>query len=137
MKSDINVNSIRNRDAGMVVALAGFLLFKFYGIDLAFWGGIIALVVNMAVPSFFSPFAKVWFSLADRLSSFMSVLILIVIYICIVCPVSIIIKIFGYDPLLIGKWGKSKGSHFIDMHTEISNDNLDKPYKLIGILWIF
>lgn len=121
-------SDVRNRDTGMVIVLVALILFNFFSSLWLFWFGVSALLLNMTVPGCFGPFAKLWFRLADLLSSFMSTFILCLLYICIVCPVSLMMKIFGHDPLAAKKWKKGKGSLFCDMDNDIASDYFDKPY---------
>ena len=128
MPEHIPLNEIRNRDAGMVLSLSSFLFFHYYEYVQLYWLGIVLLSVNICWPVFFTPFAKLWFWFGELLGFYVSAIILGLLYVFVVCPVALVLKIFSYDPFNLKYWKKGNDSIMLKMGCEITSKYLEKPY---------
>ena len=84
----------------------GFIIPKLLGHDLRVWTifvGIPTLLITMISPSKLFYFYKIWMKLGELLGFINSHLVLGIVYLIVLIPISIIMRIFGYDPLGLKK----------------------------------
>jgi polyferredoxin len=89
---------------------------------------IILLVVTMAWPKAFLPLAGLWFGLAHVLGTFMSKVILTVLFFGLVTPIGLIRRLMGADSLQLRKWKKDQDSVFQVRADLIDKKDLHAPY---------
>ena len=108
MKKKI-ISSKDLKEFGITIALGfpiifGFIVPKITGHDFrewTIWIGLLFLSLSLFNPKLLNPFYKFWMSLGHFLGRINSILILALIFLFVLQPISIIMKIFGYDPLRI------------------------------------
>lgn len=97
-------------DAGqaavLILLLAGFFTKKVIYYEI----GMVALVVNMAVPAVFFPFAYLWYGLTNLLGEVVSKVLLTVVYFVVLFPVSIYRRLVGKDSLQLKKFKAARSS---------------------------
>tara|TARA_Y100000589_G_C26808701_1_gene488891 strand:+ start:81 stop:473 length:393 start_codon:yes stop_codon:yes gene_type:complete len=125
MKNILNKKKIREFGFFMVFGFpffVGFLTPLIFGHPFKTWTlliGILFLIITLIKPSLLYFPLKVWTSLSNVLGWINSRIILSIIYIFILIPLSILMKIFKYDPLLTKR--KITDSYRIF----IKNNNID------------
>lgn len=95
------------RQFGITIGLGlpiifGFIIPKITGHDYrewTIWIGIFFLSLSLLKPKLLNSFYKFWMALGNFLGRVNSILILTFVFIFVLQPISIIMKIFGYDPL--------------------------------------
>ena len=105
MNSTKNKNELRN--FGLFVGilfpvLVGFLLPYIFGHEFRIWTLLIGLpliIGGLISPKNLKPFYSLWIQIGNLLGFINSKIILTTIFILIVQPISLVMKIFGYDPL--------------------------------------
>ena len=70
------------------------------------------LVLNMIWPSFYNPAAKVWFGFSKVIGTFVSKLLLSLIFFLILTPTGLLRRLIGFDSLQLKKWKKDNSSAF-------------------------
>jgi hypothetical protein len=115
-------------DAGMAASLILLLLGLFSTRILFYQLAVPALVINMAFPRFYYPFAILWFGLAGILGDVVSRILLSLIYIVFVVPVGSIRKLAGKDPMHLRAFRKSDSSVMIQRDHVYSPADLEKPF---------
>lgn len=97
-------------DAGqaavLILLLAGFFTKKVIYYEI----GMVALVVNMAVPAVFFPFAYIWYGITNLLGEVVSKVLLTVVYFIVLFPVSIYRRVVGKDSLQLKKFKAARSS---------------------------
>jgi len=85
---------------GAFVILAAFLLWKHRPLWPAFaaLGGLLALA-GLAAPTVLGPLERVWMKLAGYLGWFMTRVILGLVFLLVITPVGLIMRLLGADPL--------------------------------------
>lgn len=115
-------------DSGLAVILVLILL----GIlkrDLIFYyisAPIILLL--MLYPKTFYPFAFIWLGISELVGTFMSKVILTLVFCLIVFPIGIIRRMMGKDTLLLKQWKKSHSSVLKIRDHLYNQHDLDNPY---------
>jgi hypothetical protein len=100
-------------DTGIVVALISVIT-GLYTHKLVFQLLTIGiLVINILVPSFFYPFAVIWFGISKLLGNITSKLFLGIVFYLVVTPVGCIRKFYRRDRLRIQEFKKDTLSVFI------------------------
>lgn len=125
---NIEITVAKARDTGMAMVLILLLLELFIGSGIYFKIAIPTLVINMISPGFFYPLAYLWFGFAQLLGTFVSKILLFVVFSIIVLPVALLRRLFGKDTLLLKNWNTKNESVFKSRdHLFISSD-IEKPY---------
>lgn len=84
--------------------LIGFLIPRILGHDIRLWTIYISLpvmLIGILKPKKLLSFYKIWISLGNILGWINSRIILSLVYLLVLIPISIFMRIFGYDPLRI------------------------------------
>jgi len=97
------------REFGIIFGLGfplfiGFLIPKILGHDFRLWTiyiGLPVLVIGILKPKKLKSFYKIWILLGNILGWINSRIILSLVYLLVLIPISIFMRICGYDPLRI------------------------------------
>jgi len=122
------ISKDQSKDTGMVVVLVLMLLGYFYKNNTFYLLSIILLVIDMIVPSIFTPMAFIWFGFSKILGNITSKIILTIIFYIIVWPIAMLRKIMGKDSLQLRLFKKNSGSVFKARNYTYKAEDLEKPY---------
>ncbi len=119
-------------DTGMAMALICLLLgyfmknmdYKMISYKLA----IPVLVVTMAFPMFFKPFAIIWLGLTNLLGIVVSRVLLSVVYFLFLMPVGVIRRSMGKDSMNLRGFKKGKGSAMITRDIQFTAKDIKNPF---------
>jgi NhaP-type Na+/H+ and K+/H+ antiporter len=131
LKEKIFPKSISKKEAsdtGMAMTLICLLLGYFTKNNNFYIAAIPALVITMAFPMFFYPFAMVWLSLTNLLGAVVSRVLLSIVYIAILLPVGIIRRAMGKDSLNLKGFKNSTASVMITRNHEFTADDIKNPF---------
>lgn len=125
MNTTKNKKELRN--FGIVVGilfplLIGFVLPYFVGHQFRYWTLIIGLpliIIGLISPKNLKIFYQIWIKIGNFLAFINSKIILAIIFILVVQPIALIMKIVGYDPL------KRKTNALLSYREVRKNDKID------------
>jgi Saxitoxin biosynthesis operon protein SxtJ len=115
-------------DTGMAMTLICLLLGAYTKNNSFFIAAIPALVINMAFPMFYYPFAMVWLSLTNLLGAVISKVLLSVVYILILMPAGIIRRAMGKDALNLKGFKKNTSSVMVVRDHEFTANDIKNPF---------
>ncbi len=115
-------------DTGMAMTLICLLLGYFTQNVIYYKIAIPVLVINMAFPMFYYPFAMVWLGLTNLLGMVVSKVLLSVVYILFLMPMGMIRRAMGKDSLNLTGFKKSKDSVMITRDIEFTANDIKNPY---------
>jgi hypothetical protein len=115
-------------DTGMAMTLICLLLGYFTKNVIYYKIAIPVLVMNMAFPMFYYPFAMVWLGLTNLLGMVVSKVLLSVVYILFLMPMGMIRRAMGKDSLNLTGFKKSKDSVMITRDIEFTANDIKNPY---------
>ncbi|MBU0487846.1 MAG: hypothetical protein KKA07_12330 [Bacteroidetes bacterium] len=115
-------------EAGMAATLILLLIGYFSGDNAFFVLAIPALVIAMAVPMFYYPFAVVWYGLSGILGNIMSTIVLLLMYFLFVFPVAAIRRLMGKDILQLRQFKKGNISVMSTRDHEYCSKDLENPF---------
>ncbi len=115
-------------DTGMAMTLICLLLGYFTQNVIYYKIAIPVLVINMAFPMFYYPFAMVWLGLTNLLGMVVSKVLLSVVYILFLMPMGLIRRAMGKDSLNLTGFKKSKDSVMITRDIEFTANDIKNPY---------
>jgi uncharacterized membrane protein len=115
-------------DAGMAASLILLLIGVFSDRILFYQLAVPALVINMAFPRFYYPFAILWFGLSGLMGDIVSRILLTIVYLVLVVPVGFIRKLAGKDSMNLKVFRKSDSSVMIKRDHIYSPADLEKPF---------
>lgn len=126
----------QNIDAGMALILVSLIMGLFFNNKLGFLSleyiyfkiALVLLLINMIVPKTFFFFSVFWFAFAEIIGSFMSKIILTIIFYLIVLPIALLRQLFGIDNLLLKKHHEKKKSVFKPRDIVFKPTDLHHPY---------
>jgi saxitoxin biosynthesis operon SxtJ-like protein len=115
-------------DTGMAMALICLLLGLWMKKNIYYEIAIPVLVMNMAFPMFYYPFAMVWLGLTNLLGIIVSRVLLSVVYILFLMPVGVIRRAMGKDSLNLVGFKKGKDSVMINRDIEFTAKDIKNPF---------
>jgi len=115
-------------DSGMALVLIALICFAVLRHDAWLWAAVAILVINMIFPIIFKPFAFIWFGFSRILGTFMSKIMLALVFFLVVFPIGFLRRISGKDSLRLRQFRKEKTSVFAERNHEYTAADLDKPY---------
>lgn len=115
-------------DTGMAMTLICLLLGWFTQHIIYYKLAIPVLVMNMAFPMFYYPFAILWLGLTNLLGMVLSRVLLSVVYIVILLPMGVIRRLMGKDALNLTGFKKDKSSVMITRDIEFTANDIKNPF---------
>lgn len=86
------------------------------------------LLLGMVWPRAYSPLARVWLGISLLLGSVMSRLVLSIIFIVVVAPLAVVMRLFGHDPMRRKAWKKGAASTFVSRDHLFEAKDLEQPF---------
>jgi hypothetical protein len=123
-----NISRDQAKDGGMAVVLILLILGMFLKQNNFYIYAMAALVVNMIFPGIYKPFTKVWFMLANFLGTIMSKVLLTIVYMVLVLPVGLLIRLLGKDSLKLKQFKKDISSVFKERYYQFRSSDIENPY---------
>lgn len=115
-------------DSGMALVLISLICLAALKNNYFLWAAMAILVLDMICPVIFKPFAFVWFGFSRILGTFMSKIMLALVFFLVVFPIGFLRRISGKDSLRLRQFRKEKTSVFAERNHEYTASDLDKPY---------
>jgi hypothetical protein len=115
-------------DTGMAMTLICLLLGYFTKNNNFYIAAIPALVINMAFPMFYYPFAMVWLTLTNLLGAVVSRILLSIVYVLILLPIGLIRRATGKDSLNLKGFKKSASSVMVVRDHEFTANDIKNPF---------
>src|SRR3990172_3749102 len=124
-----NITRDQAKDTGMALVLIFFILAQFIPDKAKIFQviAIIILIINMVSPVLYKPAAWLWFGFAHILGTFVSKVLLTIIFIFLVTPVGLLRSLLGKDTLLLKKWKKDDSSVFQVRNHAFRREDVEKP----------
>lgn len=124
----LEIDKSKARDTGMAIVLILLFLELYLGSGLYFKIAIPVLILDMIVPQVYYPFAYIWFGFAQLLGTFVSKILLFIVFSIVVLPVALIRRLLGKDSLLLNNWSTKNESIFKTRNHLFSSSDIEKPY---------
>lgn len=115
-------------DTGMAMVLLGLLAFLASHRDMYLIAAIGLLLMNMIWPRFYAPVAKIWLGFSAVLGTFMTKVVMSLIFITIVYPIALMRRLAGGDSMQLKKWKANRQSVFSARNHTYSTEDIHKPY---------
>ena len=116
------------RDTGMAMVLICLLIAHFGHKPRFLSLAILILLIDMIWPSFYKPFAKIWFGFSHILGTVMSKIILGLTFFLVLTPMGLLRKVTGKDSMKIKNWKEGDASVFrVRDHTFDAGD-IEQPF---------
>lgn len=115
-------------DSGMALLLISLICLAVLKNEVFLWTAMAILVADMIFPMIFKPFAFVWFGFSQIFGTFMSKIMLALVFFLIVFPMGLIRRILGKDTLRLHQFRREKTTVFAERNHEYTAADLDKPY---------
>lgn len=125
---NVEINYEKAKDTGMAIVLILLLLELFLGSGIYFKIAIPVLILDMTIPKLFIPFAYIWFGFAQLIGTFVSKILLFVVFSIIVLPIALLRKMLGKDSLKLKNWNTNVESVFNTRDHLFSASDIEKPY---------
>jgi hypothetical protein len=117
------------RDSGMALTLICLVAVWLFEKELFLPLSMIVLVVTMTKPILLKPFAFVWLNLSHYVGTGISKVLLIVIFIGLVIPIGVILKLTGKDSMFKKKWKDGSGaSVMVERNHLYTSKDLKNPF---------
>lgn len=115
-------------DSGLALVLISLIVFFITKNIYAIYFATGFTVVCMTVPIVFKPFAKLWFGMSHFIGTFLSKIILSIVFYTIIFPVGFFRQMLGKDSLMLKKFKKGNDSVFVERDHIYKSEDILKPY---------
>ena len=116
------------RDTGMAVVLI-LLIVAVFSLEFIYVKiAILALILTMTIPLIYKYIAVIWFGLSHLLGTFVSKILLTVVFFLVVAPVGLIRRLLGYDSLKLKEFKKGTESVMQVRNITFTKNDIDKPF---------
>ena len=122
-----NITIEQIKESGFAAALIFSIVSLYFG-SLFTFIAIIILIFSMTIPIMLKPFAYFWFGLSIILGNIMSKFLVSIIYILIVIPFGLLMKVFNKDTMKLNKFKNDKKSLFINKNHVYTTQDIINPY---------
>ena len=86
------------------------------------------LLLGMVWPRAYSLLARLWLGISLLLGSIMSRVVLSIIFIVVVTPIALVMRMFGHDPMRRKAWKKGTESTFVSRGDLVEAKDLEHPF---------
>ena len=115
-------------DTGMAVVLILLLFGLFTNNNIYLKIAIPVLIINMTYPMFYYLVAILWLSFSELLGTFVSKIILTIVYFVLIVPVGIFRRLLGKDSLLLNEFKKGNDSVMKIRNYSYLSKDIENPY---------
>lgn len=113
----------------MALTLICLIIVLLFEKDLFLPLSMVFLVVTMTIPILLKPFAFAWLNLSHYMGIGVSKVLLTVIFLGLVMPVGVILKLIGKDSMFTRKWKDGSGtSVMIERNHIYTSKDLKNPF---------
>lgn len=124
-----DIDNKQMRDSGMALTLICLVIVFLFDNDLFVPPAIVFLIVTMTKPIIIKPFAFVWLNLSHYMGTGISKVLLTAIFLGLVIPIGIILKLIGKDLMSTRKWKDGTGvSVMIERNHTYTSKDLNNPF---------
>jgi len=116
------------KDTAMAMVLILLLLGYFLENILYYKTAIPVLLLAMIIPNIFKPIAVIWLGLSHVLGTFVSKIVLSVVFFLLVTPVGLLRRLLGYDSLQLKKFKKGTESVLTVRNASFSPKEIERPF---------
>ena len=129
MKSTSNkLSTEKCKDAGLALVLICLICYQVWKLPPLMMSAMICLLLAMAYPPVFKPFAICWFALSTALGTVVSKILLTILFFAMVFPVGLVRRFSGKDSMRLKIWKKGPESVFKVRNHQFDAKDLEKPY---------
>jgi hypothetical protein len=111
----------KNLETMLTLVVAGIVLFVICKSGWILYAAILIGVIGLLFKKLSSSISRLWIWLAETLGSVISRIILSAIYILLLLPVAMFVRLFSRDPMQLSRRDR-KSSYIIRHHTFRAND---------------
>ena len=86
------------------------------------------LLLGMVWPRAYSLLARLWLGISLLLGAIMSRVVLSIIFMVIVTPIALVMRLFGHDPMRRKAWKKGTESTFVSRGDLVEAKDLEHPF---------
>ena len=116
------------KDAGMAFVLVLLILKFMFAGDYWLILAVALLVITMSAPGVLRPLAKVWFGMAQFIGTYVSKMILFVIFYAVVTPVGRLRRLLKKDTLKLNEFKKGRKSVMDERNVTYKPEDIVKPF---------
>lgn len=116
------------KDGGMALVLILLILHFTFAEYLLLVIAAVTLVITMGAPGLLKPFAEVWFHVAHFMGTYVSKIILFVVFYIVVTPVGILRRLLGKDTLKLKEFKKGRASVMDERNVIYKAEDIVRPF---------
>ena len=124
----LQVTQDQCKDAGMAFVLVLLILKFVFGGDYWLIFAVALLVITMCAPGVLRPPAKVWFGMAQFIGTYVSKIILFLVFYAIVTPVGRLRRLLKKDTLKLNEFKKGRKSVMDERNVTYKPEDIVKPF---------
>jgi hypothetical protein len=129
MKLDKKTLSVEKcKDAGLALVLICLICYQVWKLPVLLMSAMVFLIIDMAYPPVFKPFAMCWFALSTAVGTVVSKIVLTGLFFTMVLPVGLVRRVAGKDSMQLKSWKKGSGSVFRVRDHRFTAKDLETPY---------
>jgi hypothetical protein len=131
MKNRVRKNTITNdqsRDTGMAMVLLLLILYISLRREEFVFGAMVLHILNMTVPNLYRPIAVLWLGMAHLLGTFVSTILLSIVFFVVVTPMGMLRRLIGKDSLKLRAFKAGRESVMVVRDHTFAGPDIERPY---------
>lgn len=123
-----HISKDQAKDTGMAMVLILLICGFIFDNLLYFKIAIPILIVNMTIPMIYKPVAFIWLKFSHLLGTFVSKILLSIIFFLVVTPIGLIRRMLGFDSLKLKRFKQSSTTAFEHRNYNFTKSDIEKPF---------
>ena len=116
------------KDVGLAFSLVFLVVGYLKSYDYFLVLAIVTSIANIIIPSIYTPFVLPLRRIGDIVGGYVTKIMLSILFMIMVTPLGILLRIFGKDPLQLRKWKKDSSSVFVVRDHMFDSEEIERPY---------
>jgi hypothetical protein len=124
----MKVSKLQCKDTGMAFVLLSLILYFLFSDKIWLVIATVILVIAMCTTGILVPFARLWFGMSQLIGTYVSKLLLFIIFFVIITPVGWLRRFMKKDNLKLKQFKKGRKSVMDDRNITYKPDDIAKPF---------
>jgi hypothetical protein len=116
------------KDTGIIFGIIMLFIGIYSASELWLKLSFVTILSAVIIPQIFTYPARLWFLFSEKLGSFVSLIMVSIIYFIVVIPIALVRKLMKKDPMQIRSFKKGRGTAWVNREYQFTPADMNKPF---------